>query len=115
MTAAWGGVKVESVESPTGPAELGDERPVSVTVDLGQLEPSDVVVEVLHGPVGAADELQHPEVVTLVHEGVDHDGRARYGGSFPCGTAGRHGFTVRVVPAHPDLPSPVELGLIAWA
>ncbi len=29
--------------------------------------------------------------------------------------AGRYGFTVRIVPRHPDLVSPVELGLVAWA
>jgi starch phosphorylase len=115
VTAAWGGVKLVTVDSPTGPAQLGDERRVTVTLDLGRLEPSDVAVQVLHGPVGAADELQQPAVITLEHEGLDHDGRARYGGCFRCTSAGRHGFTVRVVPAHPDLPSPVELGLIAWA
>jgi glycogen phosphorylase len=115
VSAAWGGVKVVGVDSPSEPARLGDERSVTVTVDLGQLAPSDVAVQVLHGPVGAADELQQAEVLNLVHEGVDREGRSRYQGSFRCATAGRHGFTVRVVPAHPDLPSQVELGLIAWA
>ena len=29
--------------------------------------------------------------------------------------AGRYGYTVRVLPAHADLVTPVELGLIAWS
>jgi hypothetical protein len=36
-------------------------------------------------------------------------------GTFPCDDAGRYGYTVRVLPAHADLSSPVELGRIAWA
>ena len=36
-------------------------------------------------------------------------------GSFVCDVAGRHGFTVRVVPCHNDLPVPAEMGLVAWA
>jgi starch phosphorylase len=52
--------------------------------------------------------------VTLEHSG-DDGGAARFTGSFPCSTAGRHGFTVRVLPAHADLVSPVELGRTVWA
>jgi hypothetical protein len=39
----------------------------------------------------------------------------RYSGSFACESAGRYGFTVRVVPAHPDLRTFAELGCVAWA
>ena len=39
----------------------------------------------------------------------------RYAGSFACEQAGRYGFTVRVVPAHPDLRTFAELGCVAWA
>ena len=34
----------------------------------------------------------------------------RYSGSFACERAGRYGFTVRVVPSHPDLRTFAELG-----
>ncbi len=115
VAAAWPGVKVTTIDGEGGPARLGDERAVTVTVDLGSLAPDDVAVEVLHGPVGAADELLQPEALRLTHHDTDEADRARYRGSFTCSRAGRHGFTVRVVPFHPDLPSPVELGLIAWA
>jgi hypothetical protein len=36
-------------------------------------------------------------------------------GSFDCNLAGRHGYTVRVVPAHPDLATSAELGCVTWA
>ena len=47
--------------------------------------------------------------------GPADDDHARYSGSLRTEKAGRYGFTVRVVPRHPDLVSPAELGLAAWA
>ena len=84
VVAAWPGVKVAGVESDGGPAVLGQERHVAVTVDLGSLGPTDVAVQVLHGPVGAADEIAQPDVLTLTHLGVDDAGRARWEGHFRC-------------------------------
>ena len=39
----------------------------------------------------------------------------RYRGRFTCQQAGRYGITVRIVPTHPTLVNPVELGKVAWA
>jgi starch phosphorylase len=115
VVAAWPGVKVAGVEADGGSAVLGQDRTVSVTADLGSLAPSDVAVQVLHGPVGANDEIPQPDVLTLAHTGTDDAGRARWSGHFRCTRAGRYGFTARVVPHHQDLATPVELGLVAWA
>ena len=81
------------------------------------LAPDDVEVQLLHGPVGPDDELVDPTVAdgprrrAAPSDGTRPLRRARS----RCDRAGRYGFTVRVVPAHPDLASPAELGRIAWA
>ena len=90
---------------------------------LGSLTPDDVAVELLHGPVAAGDEIMRPRWsawsgVEAGGEGAGGSGPAgvvRYRGQFGCDRAGRHGYTVRVVPAHPDLAVPVEMGCVAWA
>ncbi|HEX4822316.1 MAG TPA: hypothetical protein VFV00_19065, partial [Acidimicrobiales bacterium] len=61
------------------------------------------------------DELEHPTVATMTPAGDAPSRTLRYRGAFSCDRAGRYGFTVRVVPAHADLVSPVELGRVAWA
>jgi starch phosphorylase len=116
VIAAWPSVKVLDVESDdsTGMADLGATRSVAVAVELGQLGQSDVAVELLHGRVGSGDELTDTKVVRLSPAG-NGAGPHRYEGTFTCDHAGRHGYTVRIVPAHPDLVQPVELGCIAWA
>ena len=84
VSAAWAGVKVAGVEADNGPARLGEERAITVTVDLGSLEPADVAVQVLHGPVGGGDEIQQPERLDLAPAGTDEAGRARWTGSIRC-------------------------------
>ena len=65
--------------------------------------------------VGQSDELEQPTVVPMTDTGDGTGGSRRYRGEFACEQAGRYGFTVRVVPSHPWLTNPVELGRIAWA
>ncbi len=112
--AAWGGVHVVDVETDGTAADLGALRTVEATVALGELSPEDVSVQLAHGPVGQGDEIVDPELVPMTLASTA--GReARYRGEFSCAAAGRYGFTVRVLPFHPDLAQPVEMGRIAWA
>ena len=117
VAAGWSSVKVLDVESgeATGMVDLGATRAVTVTVELGSLTPMDVAVELLHGAVAGGDELTSTSVVRLSPVTSDGSAPYRYEGTFTCDHAGRHGYTVRIVPAHPDLVQPVELGCIAWA
>ena len=95
-------------------ADLGTERTVEAVVSLGDLAPDDVQVQLLHGPAGQGDELADPEVVVLDQSGAADDGHLRYPGRFACDRAGRYGVTVRIVPNHPALVTPAELGRVAW-
>jgi glycogen phosphorylase len=115
VLAGWDDVRITGVSADTTTAELGSTRTVTVTVHLGTLEPSDVAVQLLHGPVGQGDELVDPDLLTLAHAGTADDGSARYEGDFVCDETGRYGFTVRVLPHRDDLASAVELGRIVWA
>ncbi|MDQ3107315.1 MAG: alpha-glucan family phosphorylase, partial [Actinomycetota bacterium] len=111
VTTGWDAVKIVSVETEAAVTDLGTARHVDAVVELGSLQPDDVAVELLHGVVGPNDELVAPQRVAMSFGRDD----GRYTGEFACETAGRYGFTVRVVPAHVDLTTPLELGAIAWA
>ncbi|MGI8492884.1 MAG: alpha-glucan family phosphorylase [Acidimicrobiales bacterium] len=134
VISAWSGVEVLGVDTDDGSPviDLGGVCEVVAEVALGALTPDDVAVELVHGPVGGADELTRSEVVVLTCEGAlpgedqgalageraqgGHPGSLhRYRGRFSCNQAGRHGYTVRVLPAHADLAVPAEMGCVAWA
>jgi starch phosphorylase len=114
VRTAWRQVHVDSLEGGDDTADLGQERPVRATVSLGGLHPGDVEVQLLHGPVGQSEELEAPSVVAMVPGEPASDGHLTFEGTFRLDRPGRYGVTVRVVPAHPDLATPVELGLVAW-
>ena len=111
VIAAWPIVKVVDVQCDTEPANEGDRRTVRALVEIDGLAVADVAVQVLHGAVDSAGEfVGTPQVVTLtnVAPGV-------FEAEYAVGDAGPYGLTVRAMPSHPHLVSPVELGLIAWA
>jgi len=112
---AWPSVRVDSVESDSGMPGIGDERTVDAIVSLGALSGADVEVQLVHGVVGQADELESPRLTTMTEIEQLDGGLARYRGTFSCDAAGRYGFTVRVVPAHADLAASAEMGRIVWA
>ena len=113
----WSGVSVADVTSDSLAVDLGNNRAVSAEVVLGKLGPEDVDVQLVHGAVGPGDELTDPSIqsMTLSDQSAHKGGTHCYKGSFTCDRAGRYGFTVRVVPAHPDLSTFAELGRVAWA
>jgi starch phosphorylase len=113
VRSGWAKVAVGEITSDGDPAELGATRRVETVVDLGPLQPEDVAVQLLHGPVGTNGELQPSSVVTMAPDGAAaKTGATTYAGTFTCDRAGRYGFTVRVVPFHDDLTSPAELGCV---
>ena len=115
VLAGWEGVDVLSVETDVSVASLGTDRAVEAEVALGSLHADDVEVQLVHGPVGQHDEIEHPTITMMTPVGENGSGSLRYRGAFSCDTAGRYGFSVRVVPSHPDLITSIELGRVAWA
>ena len=111
VATGWSGVRVQSVESVDGVVDLGADRTVGAVVRLDGLQPDDIEVQLLHGPVGPSDELQSPATTSMAFVGVgDAAGTYTFEGSFSADRAGRYGFAVRVVPSNGDLATFAELG-----
>ncbi len=115
---AWPKVAVDHVEVGDGladdvaDAELGATPVVRVRVALGTLAPDDVEVQAVTGRVDADDTLTSPRTVTLKPAGgPDLEGRLPYAGTLELDRTGSFGCTVRVLPTHPLLAHPTELGL----
>ncbi|MDP3890914.1 alpha-glucan family phosphorylase [Nocardioides sp.] len=115
VRGGWQGVRVEHVEShgvPSSP-EVGSELLVRAFVCLGDLAAEDVAVELVHGTTAHDDDLVDTVVETMAPVESWTDGRHRYEGAVTLSRTGPFGYTVRIVPRHPRLASPAELGLVA--
>jgi starch phosphorylase len=78
------------------------------------LGPEDVSVALHAGPIDGQGEILDPAVSEMKVEGAMRDGAYVFGGTLSGQDAGRHGFRVRVLPAHEDLATPLMLNCIAW-
>jgi glycogen phosphorylase len=113
IRAAWPDVRVEHVESDDGELSPGGQLIVRASVALSTLAPDDVTVEVVYGRAGDSDEIVNPALSPLQLDGDPAaDGVARYSGAAQLGQPGPFGYTVRVLPRHPLLADPAELGLV---
>jgi len=75
-----------------------------------------VKVEIYLGRVDASGEILEAEATRMRPIGPDGEGYYLFeAAAVPCHKSGLHGFTVRVLPHHPDLLTPFLPGLIAWA
>jgi starch phosphorylase len=114
---AWAGVHVAHVESGGVDAtpQLGEQLHVRAYVELGELAPDDVKVELVHGHAREGDRLTDIRRLRLDLESHDLGSPATFHGTVTLDRSGSFGYTVRVVPNHPLLATPAELGLLASA
>jgi starch phosphorylase len=112
VVGAWHGVRVEHVEADDGDLSPGGSLTVRASIALGTLSTEDVSVEVIYGRAGDSDEILDPVRSQLHPDGAVTDGVARYTGAAELGQPGPFGYTVRVLPSHPLLAGPAELGLV---
>jgi starch phosphorylase len=111
----WSDVRIEAVEPEAEKLAAGQTAGVRVVVRLGGiLSPDDVTVELYAGPVDADRNLIAPRRIVLPCTGTLSPGVYGYAGTLPSERSGQQGFTVRVLPSHPDAVLPQELPLVTW-
>ncbi len=111
-------VRVESVsDDMTGDvgARMGEELRVEAVVDLAQLEPSDVNVELYFGTLDEDGQLNNGQAVAMEQVGLEGEHRVKYAVNMPCQASGMTGYTVRVLPYHELLVNAREMSMIRWA
>jgi starch phosphorylase len=117
VRGAWPDVRVEHVESEGvgDVVQVGDALTVHAQVRLGALTPADVEVQAVYGRATENDNLREPTTRALAAGPAGPDGAYRFSGDIPLHRSGAFGYAVRVVPSHPLLVAPTDLGLVANA
>ena len=113
----WSRVRVEAVGGdPIKDVQVGGEFRVQAKVYLGALTPDEVAVELYMGHVDAAGEIMEAESTPMQAAGPEGEGTYIYQASaVTLRGSGLFGYTLRVLPRHPDLTTPLLPGLIVWA
>ena len=116
LMTKWGGLEVRNVTS-EGEQRMvvGDQFKVEADIFLNDIDPKFLRVEVYCGTVDHAGNFSNRRFSVMDPAGKSADGWQRYRGMAEPGQAGRFGYTVRILPAHPLLLDPHSLGLVCWA
>jgi starch phosphorylase len=115
VRTTWKDVAVRAVRADTvTPLPAGDARPVEAEVALGVLRPEDVSVVLYAGPLDGQGDIAAPLVSEMKVVGPARDGVHLFAGMLSGRAAGRHGFRIRILPAHEDLAHPLMLNCITW-
>ena len=114
VRTAWPQLRIEHVDAHGVRQEpqIGDELTVNAYVDLGELTPEDVTVQVSYGRVSETDHIHERSYATLEDVTELGGGRMTFSGPITIDRSGPFGYTVRVLPRHDELASPAELALV---
>ncbi|MCS7030996.1 MAG: alpha-glucan family phosphorylase [Gloeomargarita sp. SKYG116] len=112
----WYEIKILDV-TVDAPKEVRVNEPIQVTarINLGVLQPEEVQVQLYQGEVDASGLIPVGRVMPMTYQDRQADGSCRYTGEVRYATSGLQGFAVRILPQHPDLADPFELGLVHWS
>ncbi|MBE0617191.1 MAG: alpha-glucan family phosphorylase [Proteobacteria bacterium] len=113
---AWHGVRVlEVMADDQREMRVGEEFPVRCAVALNGLDPQDVLLELYYGALDPFGGLGKASRRALRHDATRGDGAHEFVGDAPCERSGKVGYAVRVLPHHPNLAGPWDVGLVAWS
>jgi starch phosphorylase len=112
----WPGVSIgiPVADTVTSHHHLGDQFVVTTEVNLGDLMPEEVTVQLYYGPIGLGNRITESHAGVMKVEKDLGNGRYLYGAALSCSRTGRFGFITRVVPAG-TVWRTIMPGFITWA
>jgi len=114
IQANWQKVRIVNTFLEKREAEVGYALKILAEVSLGAIKSDDVSVQVYSGLLdidrnivdGVIEEMKCVETLP--------DGMAKYEGYIACDESGQFGYSVRIVPKHPDIAGRFDLEMIRW-
>jgi starch phosphorylase len=107
VAEAWHHVAILAITH-EGTATVGDAQRVWADVTLGTLDPNEVQVQLWHGRVDGEDQLADPQLTVMQRAQTGTGSTTRYVAELASAEQGHFGFSVRVVPSHPQLRDEVH-------
>lgn len=117
LTSEFAGVKIEAVtdEIDSVNAKIGNDMRIEAVIDLGNLSPDDLNVELFYGTLDNDGQLGDGQTLRMHHCEQMEKNKHRYHAEMPCDHTGMTGYTVRIIPAHNPQRDTRISSLVRWA
>ena len=118
VRANWEHIGIGEIEIKRGEIKVGTNTTVSAKVYLNDLSAEDVIVQVYYGKLDARGEIMTENAETIdmkPPKTQEDDGAYVFTAKLSYDSSGERGLSVRILPNHEHLASPMQLGLMKWA
>ena len=115
LRSLWNRIELKApVRKNRGPYRVGEKFEVTAEVNLAELRPDEIDVELYYGHMKSLEDLEasHAEQMDVLED--RGNGQYLYGCSLACPSSGRFGFTVRVTPRGDERVKSTPR-LLSWA
>ncbi|MCP4634048.1 MAG: glycosyltransferase family 1 protein [candidate division Zixibacteria bacterium] len=110
----WRDVKINYAQIESKETEVGYALKVTSEVYLGKLREIDVVVQCYSGPLDADNNIAEHSVESMKFIECPEEGVFRYEGYILCDESGLYGYSIRILPYHPDMTDQFGLEMMHW-
>ena len=115
LRALWENIEIDAPQRDTsGPYRVGDHFRVTSEVNLGEIRPDEVDVELYYGHLESLEKVSSARIESMKVVEEKRNGKYLYGCDLNCDVSGRFGFTVRVAPVG-DTRIKTTPRLLTWA
>lgn len=118
MINSWDKISIENLDIPEidSTVFVGQNFPVKIRVNLGEITPDDVLVEMISGHLNSQEQLQDgsPTPAVLIESEENQNGIYTFASKVTCTESGRFGIAARVIPKNDNMPHTFKPKLISW-
>ncbi len=119
MSRNWDMISIKNVEIPVSESELfvGQKLPISLDVNLGEISPDDVRIELVSGRLNAQEKITNFSPIILNQQKAKkptQNGTFTFSGEVTLSESGRFGISARIIPKNDTLPHTIRPKLISW-
>ena len=113
----WSKVSFENTisEMPSRNLKVGSKFEIKTIVNLGDIAPDSVRVELYYGKLSMKEEIIEPSIIEMKHSADLGNGRHSFSGALVCNNSGQSGFAIRMYPYNKDLSYKFDMKLIIWS
>ncbi|MCD4830423.1 MAG: alpha-glucan family phosphorylase [Anaerohalosphaeraceae bacterium] len=108
------GSKVEPLNGNSDYLQVGNTLQINANVQLGDIRPEDVSIEICYGTVDSWGNIHNSSVTRMSQKEQAQSNCYSFQGQIKCSKSGKCGFALRVMPNGGELGDSYEPGLITW-
>ena len=110
----WHSVQIVNAGVQKKEVEVGFALKIEAEIIIGKLKPEDITVQIFNGPIDSDYGIIDSNTDNMKCTGQMQEGLYKYEGFILCDESGLYGYSVRIMPNHPDLNDQFGLEYMRW-